>query len=96
MLYNAGTDCLVGDPLGDLSLSPQAIIDRDEAVFAACLRATPEPVPVAMVLSGGYQKSNASVIARSLLNLHAKFGLFGGRGARGGGISAGAARESGI
>ncbi len=23
LLYNAGTDCLEGDPLGDLSVSPQ-------------------------------------------------------------------------
>jgi len=33
-------------------------------------------VPVLMVLSGGYQKSNAEVIARSITNLREKFNLW--------------------
>lgn len=33
VLYNAGTDCLEGDPLGNLDLTPQAIASRDELVF---------------------------------------------------------------
>jgi histone deacetylase 11 len=80
VLYNAGTDCLAGDPLSGLSLSPAAIVARDEAVFRACRDAG---VPVAMVLSGGYQRSTAGVIAQSLLNLNAVFGLFGGGGGGG-------------
>lgn len=71
VLYNAGTDCMRGDPLGGLSLSPDAIVERDELVFRWCAG---RGVPVCMVLSGGYQRSNAPVIARSLLNLAKAFG----------------------
>ena len=51
MIYNAGTDCMVGDPLGRLDISEQGIIKRDELVFEACLR---HKIPVVMILSGGY------------------------------------------
>jgi histone deacetylase 11 len=79
VLYNAGTDCLEGDPLGGLDLSPESIVARDEVVFRACLGRHPAlslRTPVAMVLSGGYQRVTSSVIARSLLNLNEAFGLF--------------------
>jgi histone deacetylase 11 len=66
IVYNAGTDCLIGDPLGNLSLSRQAIISRDWLVFQA---AQSNSVPVVMLLSGGYQQSNAPVIADSIRNL---------------------------
>lgn len=36
VVYNAGTDCLEGDPLSGLSLSPEAVVERDEIVFASC------------------------------------------------------------
>jgi len=49
--YNAGTDCLEGDPLGNMNLSAETVIKRDEIVFRECLR---RGVPVMMVLSGGY------------------------------------------
>jgi len=51
VLYNAGTDCLAGDPLGNMSLSEEAVIQRDEIVFKECLK---RGIPVMMVLSGGY------------------------------------------
>jgi len=38
VVYNAGTDCLIGDPLGRVSISHQGIIDRDETVFKHCLK----------------------------------------------------------
>uniref|UniRef100_A0A1I8AGB6 Histone deacetylase 11 n=1 Tax=Steinernema glaseri TaxID=37863 RepID=A0A1I8AGB6_9BILA len=69
MLYNAGTDCLSEDPLGCLSLSPKAVIQRDEIVFEM---ARDSFVPIVMVTSGGYLPSSAQVIADSILNLHAK------------------------
>lgn len=81
VLYNAGTDCLAGDPLSGLSLAPAAVVARDECVFRTCRDAG---VPVAMALSGGYQRSTAAVIAESLLNLNALFGLFDGGGGWGG------------
>lgn len=33
VLYNAGTDVLLGDPLGKLDISPQGVIERDRLVF---------------------------------------------------------------
>ena len=71
MIYNAGTDCLEGDPLGNLSLTADGIIKRDEAVFRMCLK---NEIPVVMILSGGYQKVNAEVIANSIANLYDRFG----------------------
>ncbi|CAC5403504.1 HDAC11 [Mytilus coruscus] len=34
VVYNAGTDILEGDPLGNLSITAQGIIDRDHLVFS--------------------------------------------------------------
>ena len=73
VIYNAGTDLMSGDPIGALDVSPAGIVKRDEMVFR---RAFDRKIPVVMLLSGGYQKSNAAVIADSLLNLKKKFQLF--------------------
>ena len=50
------------------------VIKRDELVFTACRRPTEgnSPIPLVMVTSGGYQRSNAVVIANSIVNLHDK------------------------
>ena len=71
VVYNAGTDILDGDPLGACSISPEGIIRRDEKMIGMCLS---RKIPVVMVLSGGYQKSNAKNIADSIENLVKKFG----------------------
>lgn len=76
LYYNAGTDCLIGDPLGGLSLTAEAIAQRDEIVFEQCLEHRPSRIPIVMVLSGGYQKNNAEVIAHSLLRINERWGLF--------------------
>ena len=73
VVYNAGTDCMEGDPLGGLNLTENGIVRRDEAVFKHCLESS---IPIAMVLSGGYQQSNAPAIADSVENLLLKFSLF--------------------
>ena len=75
MVYNAGTDCLIGDPLGDLKITAKGISRRDETVFAHCLEKHKETIPVVMILSGGYQMSNAKVIADSVQNLISRFQL---------------------
>ena len=72
VIYNAGTDCMMGDPLGNLNISPEGVIKRDELVFRFALE---RKVPIVMVLSGGYQKSNAPNIAESIENLMTKFNL---------------------
>ena len=51
VIYNAGTDCMAGDPLGRLNISPEGMIARDELMFRL---AFDNKVPIAMVLSGGY------------------------------------------
>lgn len=66
IVYNAGTDILVGDPLGHLSISPQGIIKRDQIVFG---EAHKRGIPIFMLTSGGYQRRTARIIADSILNL---------------------------
>lgn len=73
VIYNAGTDCLEGDPLGNLSITRDGIIRRDEMVFNHCYMVY--KVPTLMVLSGGYQMSNAPIIADSIRNITEKFNL---------------------
>lgn len=70
LIYNAGTDILAGDELGKLNISPQGVIERDEIVFKF---ATERNLPILMLLSGGYQKSNAEIIADSIINISKKF-----------------------
>lgn len=67
LVYNAGTDVLVGDRLGGLSVTEQGIIIRDEFVFH---QAISRRIPIVMLTSGGYQKKTARIIANSILNLY--------------------------
>eukprot|EP00850_Spirogloea_muscicola_P015649 SM000122S25756 [mRNA] locus=s122:176840:180181:+ [translate_table: standard] len=69
ILYNAGTDLLEGDPLGRLSVTADGVIGRDEMVFQFARRMS---CPIMMVTSGGYQKNNADVIAKSIISLAEK------------------------
>lgn len=64
--YNAGTDILIGDPLGNLAVTPQGIIERDQIVFQ---EARQRGIPIFMLTSGGYQRRTARIIADSILNL---------------------------
>lgn len=69
VIYNAGTDVLKGDPLGNLAITPEGVVERDRLVFSTfrTLR-----IPVVMLLSGGYLKESAGVIADSIANLRQK------------------------
>ncbi len=69
ILYNSGTDILSGDPLGLANISPAGVIQRDQLVFEA---ARSRGIPITMLLSGGYQKTNAAVVADSIENLFRK------------------------
>lgn len=73
VIYAAGTDCMAGDPLGRLDISPEGIIQRDEIVFRIALNDF--KVPIVMLFAGGYQMSNAPTIAMSIKNLFDKFNL---------------------
>lgn len=67
LVYNAGTDILEGDRLGHFCITPQGIIRRDQIVF---MKARERRIPIVMLLSGGYQKNNARIIADSIINLY--------------------------
>ncbi|XP_077291981.1 histone deacetylase 11 [Arctopsyche grandis] len=66
LIYNAGTDILAGDPLGLLRISDIGIMRRDELVFRICKE---KKIPIVMLMSGGYLKRTARIIANSILNL---------------------------
>jgi histone deacetylase 11 len=61
---------LVDDPLGKLQISKETVIERDAKVIGMCRS---RGIPVVMLLSGGYQPTNADIIAESLANLLQKF-----------------------
>ena len=88
IIYNAGTDILIGDRLGNLRITPEGIAKRDEIVF---IKAKQINCPIVMltrfvqfvkiffifiehsfVFSGGYQRNNAAIIARSIQSLFDK------------------------
>lgn len=73
ILYVAGTDIIEGDPIGGLHLQPDLILERDEFVFRSAFEFG---IPITMVLAGGYTSQSASLVARSILNLRQKFGLW--------------------
>jgi len=41
MIYNAGTDCMIHDPLGGLRVTPAGIVTRDEIVFGFAFTSKP-------------------------------------------------------
>lgn len=63
-IYNAGTDVLAGDPLGNLSISADAIFQRDLFVVKE-LR--DRSIPTVMLLSGGYTRESYRIVARSVI-----------------------------
>ena len=63
VVYNAGTDILEGDTVGKLSITGEGIIKRDEKLIRMCVTRN---IPVVMVLSGGFMKENAKIIAESI------------------------------
>lgn len=68
--YIAGTDILIGDPLGNMGISPEAVIQRDELVWRSCRDSN---FPVVMLLAGGYTKPlSAETVVRSITNLKEK------------------------
>lgn len=65
VLYQAGADIHVNDPLGGL-LTTQGMRQRDKQIFAACLK---HKVPCVWNLAGGYAKDRAGTI-EPVLALH--------------------------
>lgn len=69
IVFNAGTDPYEKDQLGGMRLTAGGIVDRDEFVWKL---ARARRIPILMLLSGGYHKDSAGIIARSILNLWKK------------------------
>lgn len=74
IVYNAGTDILINDPLGRLKVTPEGVIKREEMIFQYALDVD---APIVMLLSGGYTRTTHVVIADSILHLSKKFHLLG-------------------
>lgn len=51
VIYIAGTDIVVGDPLGKLAVSVDGLFERDRLVWEACVT---NEVPILMCMAGGY------------------------------------------
>jgi len=65
-IYNAGTDVLKGDPLGNMNLNGATIVERDAYVIQQ-LRS--RNIPTMMLLSGGYTRESYRLIAESVTRL---------------------------
>ena len=70
IIFNAGTDSLVSDPLGRMDITPKAMIVRDEFVFE---QAKTRKIPIVYLFSGGYSQESAHVIGASLANILERF-----------------------
>ncbi len=66
IIYNAGTDILKGDHVGQLAITEEGIIERDAMVFSF---AKEKKTPILMLLSGGYTKESGPIIGKSITHL---------------------------
>lgn len=62
-IYNAGTDVVKDDPLGQMNLSPETVFQRDMLVMKELRE---RGIPTLMVLSGGYTRDSCQLVARSV------------------------------
>jgi histone deacetylase 11 len=65
-IYNAGTDIVAGDPLGQLNVTPAGVLQRD-AFVVNTLRE--RGIPTLMLPSGGYTSQSYRLIADSVMAL---------------------------
>jgi len=68
-IYNAGTDVLAGDPLGGLNISPSGVLERDLFVLDMLKQ---ESIPAIVLSSGGYTKTSAELIAKTITSFFHK------------------------
>lgn len=66
IFYNAGSDSLIGDELGQLSLSERGLKLRDQYVFE-CLKKY--NIASIMTLSGGYTKESINAVISSIYSI---------------------------
>ncbi|MEN8162976.1 MAG: histone deacetylase [Acidobacteriota bacterium] len=65
VFYIAGTDASADDPLGNWDLSAEGMLSRDQFVFTL-FRRRPKPVPMVVLLGGGYGERSWRYSARFL------------------------------
>jgi histone deacetylase 11 len=65
-IYNAGTDIVAGDPLGQLNVSAEGVLRRDLFVVGELRRLG---IPTLMLLSGGYTRTSYQLVADSVIRL---------------------------
>jgi histone deacetylase 11 len=70
MLYNAGSDPFVNDPLAGFALSMSDLADRDLMVTTL---AREREIPLAMVLSGGYSAESWRIHADAIESILTRF-----------------------
>jgi histone deacetylase 11 len=70
VVYNAGSDVLMSDPLASLRLTQEEMAERDLYVVTAVRE---RGIPVAMVLSGGYGPASWEAHARSIEGILTRF-----------------------
>ncbi len=62
-IYNAGTDVYEEDPLGQLNVTAEAILQRDLFVIEELRK---RQIPTLMLLSGGYTRASYQLVAESI------------------------------
>jgi len=70
VIYNAGSDPFVDDPLTWLRLSRNDLAERDLQVVSM---ARERSIPLAMVLSGGYSRESWRIHADSIEGILTRF-----------------------
>lgn len=66
IFYNAGSDILKGDSLGGLAVEFDAVVERDQYVFAHLRKLN---VPVVVMTSGGYSADSYKLVAECAQSL---------------------------
>ncbi len=70
VIYNAGSDPFVGDPLARYRLTEGDLAERDLLVMSTVRE---RAIPVAMVLSGGYSAQSWKIHADAIEGMLARF-----------------------
>jgi histone deacetylase 11 len=71
-IYNAGTDVFDGDPLGDLAVSAEGVLERDLFVVRELRK---REIPTLMLLSGGYTRTSYDLVTSSIVALVKEHGI---------------------
>jgi len=72
VFFQAGCDTLAGDPLANLAMSREGIVERDATVIDECVR---RRIPLAMTLGGGYARDSWLVQFASIRRTIQTYGL---------------------